>query len=554
MIAPLNATDKPLPEFLNAMSMAELYGLSQDVLGVPEQAQMLVLKQILDHNRDTEYGRKHGFCRIVTSGDFQRQVPICEWGDVDPYADRMAAGEAGVLVPGMPKVFIATSGTTGNKPKLIPETEYGAMARNLVMKLRLLALNRLSPGILESGCILPLFNLLANKSTPGGTPICYASGFTLSQSMGGQQPFRLAFPLEILQAQDPAIRDYLLLRFAIQRSDVVLIAGNNAGRLTELIRFAEAHAASLIEDIGKGAVAGAGIADPVLLKAMAPALVADPERADALRRMVDSRGKLLPCDYWPSMKVLLFWLSSSVGRYIDDVKPLLPATTRYVDMGYGASEGKFNVPFEADNPAGALSTLTAFYEFIPEGGGVPRLAHQLEDGKSYELLITTWAGLYRYNLKDTVKVQGFTGRTPNIVFQYKSGEILNIAEEKIPAAMVADAFRRIASEMGIKTVQIQIFPSETERRYFCYLEPEAGHAAFDAGTLACRLHEQLGKDLLLYNLLVTRQNLIHPPAVIEMRAGWQPSLYAQKTGAGQSSTQVKLPVMIKEKPDSRWIR
>lgn len=554
IIDKLQQHGKTIPEILNQASLSDLSDLWREALGLPELIQALVLKQILESCKDTEYGRKYGFSSIATIDDYQRAVPMVEWAEVEPYADRMAGGGADVLIPGMPKVFIATTGTTGNKSKLIPETETGAMARNLVMKLRLLALNRLSPGILNSGCILPLFNVLADQKTPGGAPICYASGFTLSQGMGGQQAFKLAFPMETMNAKDTSIRDYLLMRFAIQHPDVVLIAGNNAGRLMELIGLADAHAESIIDDIENGTSAGAGKMDPAQLKALEPALFADPMRAAALRRIVASKGRLLPRDYWPSIKLMLFWLSSSVGHYINDVKPLMPASTQYVDMGYGASEGKFNVPFEADNPAGALSTLTAFYEFIPEHGGTPRLAHQLEDRQCYEMLITTWAGLYRYNLRDVVKVEGFTDKTPNIVFQYKSGDILNIAEEKIPAAVVVEAIRKIAGAMGIKTVHAQVFPSEKERKYFCYLEPEAGPIPFDASALALRLHDYLGENILIYHLLVTQQKLIKMPEVIEMKSGWRRHLYELKTRAGQSSTQVKLPVMIKEKPDNCWIR
>jgi hypothetical protein len=422
------------------------------------------------------------------------------------------------------------------------------------MKLRMIGLNRISPGILNSGCILPLSNILPGQKTAGGIPVSYASGFTLNQSMSGQQPLKVAFPVEILSVQNTSVRDYLLMRFALQHRNVVVIAGNNAGRLTELILFTDAHSESIIYDIENGTVEGAGEIDLALKKMLEPALVADRKRAAELKQLKETKGKLLPCDYWPAMEIAAFWLSSSVGHYISDVKPLMPDATKYFDMGYGASEGKFNIPFEPGNAAGTLSILTAFYEFIPEGGGAPLLAHHLVDQKSYEMLITTWSGLYRYNLKDVVTVQGFTGKTPNIVFQYKSGDILNIAEEKIPAAVVNDAIREIAFSMGIKTVQVQIFPSETERKYFCYLEPEPGSERFDAITLALRLHNYLGENILIYNLLVTQQKLIKIPVIVEMKTGWQCHLYELKTHTGQSSTQVKLPVMIKEKPDSNWIR
>lgn len=554
MIEKLQQSDKNIPETLDQISPSELFQLSQECYQSPELTQSMQLKQILDWSKDTEFGRKHSFSEIETIADFQRLVPVAEWTDVEPYSDRMADGEEDILIPGKPSVFIATTGTTGYKSKLIPETTPGAIARNLVMKLRIIATNRISPGILNRGCIFPLSNILPVQKTSGGIPISYASGFTLSQSLGGQQPLKMAFPFEILAVRNTFIRDYLLMRFAIQHTDVLLIAGNNVGRMTELIRFANAHSESIIQDIENGTVAGAGTIDPVLLEKLEPALVADPNRAAGLRQIKELKGEILPRDYWPSLELMLFWLSSSVGQYINDVKPLMPNTTKYLDMGYGASEGKFNIPFEPNNPAGTLSILTAFYEFITEEGGTPLLAQQLEDQKCYELVVTTWAGLYRYNMKDVVKVQGFTGKTPNIVFQYKSNDVLNIANEKVPASQVNDVIWKMAAQNGIEPVQVQIYADLEERRYICYLESKAHCSDFDANELAGEIQQELTVYSIIYNRYCVEQKLLKPLTLIKMKNGWQDSLYAEKIKQTGSSSQVKLPVMIKEKPSTNWIR
>lgn len=554
MIEKLQQSDNNIPETLDQISPIELFQFSQECYQSPEHTQTLMLKQILAWSRDTEIGRKHSFSEIETIADFQRLVPVGEWADIEPFSDRMADGEEDILIPGKPNVFIATTGTTGYKSKLIPETTPGAIARNLVMKLRIIATNRISPGILNRGCIFPLSNILPLQKTSGGIPISYASGFTLSQSLGGQQPLKMAFPFEIMSVRNTSIRDYLLMRFAIQHPDLVLIAGNNVGRMTELIRFAEKHSESIIQDIEDGTVTGAGAIDQVLFEKLKPSLVADPKRADELRKIKGLKGEIMPRDYWPSLELMIFWLSSSVGQYINDVKPLMPNTTKYFDMGYGASEGKFNIPFEPNNPAGTLSILTGFYEFIPEDGGTPLLAHQLEDQKCYELVITTWAGLYRYNMKDVVKVQGFTGNTPNIVFQYKSNDVLNIANEKVPASQVNDVIWKIAAQNGIEPVQVQIYADMEERRYICYLESKARFSDFDANKLAGKIQQELTVSSIIYNRYCVEQKLLKPISVIKMKNGWQDSLYAEKLKQTGSTSQVKLPVMIKEKPSTIWIR
>jgi hypothetical protein len=542
-----------LPEVLSHLSPTELFGLHAESCLDPQFTQSLVMNQILDHNRDTEYGRKYNFEGITGPDDFQRMVPVTDWAGYESYTERMALGETGILFPGKPEIFIATTGTTGNKSKLIPESSLGSKARNAVSQLRLIAMNRHFPGILNRGCILPLSNNPPAIKTGGGIPIGYASGLTLNLSMSSGPAFRIAFPMVIMAVQNPAAKDYLLMRFSIQQSDLVIILGNNAGRLRELIKFADNHSEALIADIEKGTVDGAGELDPSILKSLELQLKPDPARARELKLIKKQTGMLMPKDYWPHLEMLGFWLSASVGHYIKDIRMMVPESAKYMDMGYGASEGKFNLPFEPGNPEGALSLLTAFYEFIPEGGGSPLLAHQLMAGQSYEIIITTWSGLYRYNLRDMVKVTGFTGKNPNIVFLYKSAEILNIAEEKTPAASVNEAIREMAVTMGIDPVQVQIYPDEAERRYYCYVEPSAETSGFDTKTLAELTHQFLGDNVLIYNLIVVQQNLMNPPLIVEMKTGWQAHLYEMKTGAGQSSTQVKIPLMINKRADPEWV-
>src|SRR4051794_6299865 len=84
-------------------------------------AQRKKLLSIVRANRDTAYGRAHGFGSIEDVDDFQRNVPINTYESLEPYVDRMAAGEPSVLTADAPLMFAQTSGTTG-KQKLIPVT------------------------------------------------------------------------------------------------------------------------------------------------------------------------------------------------------------------------------------------------------------------------------------------------------------------------------------------------------------------------------------------------------------------------------------------------
>ncbi|MEI6436257.1 MAG: GH3 auxin-responsive promoter family protein [Bacteroidota bacterium] len=543
-----------IPELLKRMSDQEFARLAMHGFSDPEEIQNLTLMQILGYAGNTEIGKRFNFSGIKSVDDFRRQMPISNWADCEPFVDRIADGEPDLLFSGKAKVFIITSGTSGLKPKMVPDSEAGSVAKNMVSRFRQFQLIRNLPGIDRNGFILPLSNISFFPPTKGGIPVAFASGNALARNTNENPSIRIAFPTAALMNEDSDSRDYLVARFALQQRNVVMVVGNNAGRFKFLADFISAHCHEIIDDIEHGTLNNSLKIDSKVLEKLVPLLSPDPERAAELRQILDKTGTLLPKDYWQSLNVMVFWISSSVGHYVKDLKTLVPENIKYFDAGYGASEARINIPSKPGDPAGTLSIYTAFYEFLPETGGQTLLAHEVEDGKTYELIVTTWSGLYRYNMKDIVKVEGFTGKTPNIVFQYKSSDILNITDEKIPASLVHEVIRQAASDFGTDLVQVQIFADLDERRYICYVEPQPESAPINPGLIAEKAHQRLSMVCMTYNFFSDIQKLLNPLRIVVMKQGWQNHLYEagiKKTG---SATQVKLPVMIRESADPDWIK
>ena len=59
----------------------------------PNEIQENLLKYIISQNRETKYGKEHGFAKIRTFADFQSDVPISTYEDLSPYIDRALNGE-----------------------------------------------------------------------------------------------------------------------------------------------------------------------------------------------------------------------------------------------------------------------------------------------------------------------------------------------------------------------------------------------------------------------------------------------------------------------------
>lgn len=87
----------------------------------PGSAQEQVFKNLLKKGQETAFGKAHGYTSIKGPADFRSQVPIRSYEELRPYLDRTIAGERDVMWPGKPRYLAKTSGTTSGA-KYIPIT------------------------------------------------------------------------------------------------------------------------------------------------------------------------------------------------------------------------------------------------------------------------------------------------------------------------------------------------------------------------------------------------------------------------------------------------
>src|SRR6185295_12411617 len=121
-----------------------------------------------------------------------------------------------------------------------------------------------------------------------------------------------------------------------------------------------------------------------------------------------------------------------------------------------------------------------FYEFIPESeidSPAPTIltCAELEAGASYYLILTTAAGLYRYDINDVVRVAGFFNRTPLIEFVRKGRDVTNITGEKLHVHQVVQALEQAQSATGIVVRHFRAFADLEKSRYAFLVEFDAPH-------------------------------------------------------------------------------
>lgn len=88
----------------------------------PVATQQKVFEKLLALAKETQFGKEHKFNEIKTFQEFAQQVPVRDYEELKPYIDKVVKGEENILWKGKPIYFAKTSGTTSGA-KYIPLTK-----------------------------------------------------------------------------------------------------------------------------------------------------------------------------------------------------------------------------------------------------------------------------------------------------------------------------------------------------------------------------------------------------------------------------------------------
>jgi phenylacetate-coenzyme A ligase PaaK-like adenylate-forming protein len=111
-----------LKSFLAKQFAKSIYKKTKSWADNPIETQQIVFEDIIRQAKNTQFGIDHHFDSINTFHDFSKKVPIRDYEALKPYVDRVVQGEENVLWKGKPLYFAKTSGTTSGA-KYIPLTK-----------------------------------------------------------------------------------------------------------------------------------------------------------------------------------------------------------------------------------------------------------------------------------------------------------------------------------------------------------------------------------------------------------------------------------------------
>jgi hypothetical protein len=407
------------------------------------KAQSNKLLDILAYGKDTAYAKEYQFEKIKNIKDFQKYVPVNTYEDFKPYIQRQAKGEENVIVPERPLLYALTRGTT-SEPKQIPITQkYYKECYSTLHKLWLYTLLKQHPEILD-GCDLTLVNRAIEGYTEDKTPVGAICGYFYNKNSLRFKKFHY-IPTFIYRIHDYFSRFYTVARISLQE-DITLIATANPSFLVELNSIIVEFKEDLINDIEKGTLkSNLDIPQDILTK-IKPLLKPNPKRAEELRRLAREYTLLYPKHYWPNLSVIVTWKWGSSGLYLEHLKGIYPDKTVIREYGYIATEIRAGIVLEDDQHPSILACHLAFFEFIKIDEMKkhnPRiyLASEVEEGEYYYLIATTSSGLYRYNINDIVRVDGFYNQFPMVTFIERGDSETILSDERFHEAQLIEAVK-----------------------------------------------------------------------------------------------------------------
>ncbi|MEO7765850.1 MAG: GH3 auxin-responsive promoter family protein [Ferruginibacter sp.] len=370
--------------------------------------QQSIFNQLIKTGAKTDFGKQHGFENIKSYEDFVNQVPIRDYEDFKPYIEKIKQGKHNVLWKGQPIYFAKTSGTTSG-------VKYIPISKDSIDNHINTARNALLCYMAETG----------NTKFANGKLI-FLSGSPELERVGGIPTGRLS---GIVNHHVPK---YL--------------------RANQLPSY-ETNCIEEWEEKLDRIVAETIAQDMTLISGIPPWMQM------YFDRLTEVSGKKIG-ELFPDFSVMVQGgvnfepyrarLMESIGRQVDCIEL------------YPASEGFFAFQ-DSQKAVGLLLNTNSgiFFEFVPAAdifnAAPTRLSlKDVKVGENYALIVNNNAGLWGYNIGDTIKFVSVnpyrivvTGRTKHFISAF--GE--HVIGEEVEAALI-----EAASEENIRITEFTVAP------------------------------------------------------------------------------------------------
>jgi len=420
-----------------------------------------ILDELTKKAAGTSFGKDHHFAELKGHNEFRNAVPIRDYEQLSPYINKVKEGKQNILWPGKPIYLAKTSGTTSGA-KYIPIT--ADSIPNHINTARNTLLNYIS--------------ISGNSNFASGNMI-FLSGSPTLERIGGIPTGRLS-----------GIVNHHIPRY-LRKNQLPSFE-------TNCIEDWETKLDKIVEEtINKEMTLISGI---------------PPWMQMYFDRLTEKSGKKIG-ELFPDFSVMVHGgvnftpyrakLLDSIGRKIDTVET------------FPASEGFFAFQDTLDQEGLLLNTDSGiFFEFIPAAEvfdeNPTRLSLQeVKVGDNYALIINNNAGLWGYNIGDTVK---FVSTNPyRIIVSGRIKHFISAFGEHVIGEEVEYSLMNAVNDYGARVVEFTVAPMVTQDEGKSYHEwfVEFEETPSDLDKFAQAVDENMRRKNIYYDDLI-RGNILSP--------------------------------------------
>lgn len=364
----------------------------------PHDVQNEWMLDLVNDAQQTEFGKKHNFSGIKNYEQFKKEIPLQDYESLKPYIERTRRGEQNLLWNTEIKWFAKSSGTT-DKSKFVP-----------------VSLESLDGCHYNGGRDMVTLHCINNPETQLFTGKNLALGGSFkTDDFGGHNSFH---------------------------GDVSAIIIQNLPMWAEFFRAPDVNIALMDEWESKLTKIASSMANEnVTSLAGVPSWM-----LVLMKKVMELKNARTIREVWPNLEVY-FHGGVSFTPYKEQFRQLFDNDkTNYIQL-YSASEGFFGIQDQLKSEEMLLMLdYGIFYEFIPVdelNESHPKIYNlsEVSEGVNYAVIISTNAGLWRYQLGDTIKFTCtnpyrfiISGRTKHYINTFGEELMIHNTDQALAAA------------------------------------------------------------------------------------------------------------------------
>jgi hypothetical protein len=455
----------------------------------PHKTQQKIFKELIKKAKHTAFGKDHNFDKIKSYSEFKKQVKVTDYEGLRSYVDRIIAGEKNVLWKGKPLYFAKTSGTTSGA-KYIPITKESMPTHIKAAKEALL-----------------FYIAEKNDASFVDGKMIFLQGSPVLEALNGIKLGRLSG---------------IVAHYVPQ----YLLKNRLPSWETNCIEDWDTKVTAIVEEtVNEDMSVISGIPSWVQMY---------------FEKLIDKTGKKIS-EIFPNFNFFIYG-GVNFEPYKNKFEALIGKKIDYIEL-YPASEG-FIAYQDSQKEQGMLLQLNSgiFYEFIPANEffneNPTRISvEDVQLGVNYVIILNTNAGLWGYNIGDTVEFTSLlpyrikvTGRIKHFISAF--GE--HVIGKEVEKAL-NDAIKGTNTNVSEFTVAPQVNPPEGLPYHEWFIEFE--NEEENSKELASRIDASMQAQNIYYSDLI-KGKILQPLIIRKVKKG---GFHQYMKSIGKFGGQNKIP-------------